>query len=241
METIIQIIMGVGFILFAGFAEGIELKERYLVFTYIEQEKLNRTWHWLQFFERAFAVLFGFSVGLFSGFSYDAARIIFATAVLFWIIYDIIINYYLNKSLFMPSKTSTSWSEKFYKLKPILLIAAILLFVFGCSGTRVIETTRVDTIKVVPPNIEEILDAKTVTDTIIIANKIVDKDTVIDVRYYPIEKKFYIKAKPDTVTITRVDTVAQHITEKSDSHTIVWYFAIGLIILFIIIIIKIRR
>lgn len=241
MEILIQIITGIGFIFFAGFAEGIEWKERYLAVTYTEQERLNRLWHWLQFFERVFAVFFGLSVGAYWGVGYDAAKMIFAAAVLFWIIYDIIINYYSNWDLFKPSNYSTSWFEKFHWLKPILLIVAILLFVVGCSGTKVIETVRVDIIRTASPIIEETLDAKTITDTIIVTNKILEKDTIIDVRYYPVEKKFYVKAKPDTVIITRLDTIAQFITEKSDNHTFVWYFAIGLIILFIIIIIKIRK
>lgn len=241
MEIILISLTALAFILFASFAEGIEWKERYIAVTYTEQEKLNRIWHWLQFFERVFAVLFGFAVGAYRGVSYDAARIIFACAVLFWIIYDIIINYYSNKDLFKPSQYSTSWFEKIHWLKPILLVASILLFVVGCSGTKVIETIRVDTIRTVSPTIEEMLDAKTITDTVIITNKIIEKDTVIDVRYFPVEKKFYIKAKPDTVIITRLDTIAQFITEKSDNHTFVWYFAIGLVILFIIIIIKIRK
>lgn len=241
MEIILISLTALAFILFASFAEGIEWKERYLAVTYTEQEKLNRLWHWLQLFERIFAVLFGFTVGAYSGVSYDAARIIFAIAISFWIIYDLIINYYSSKDLFKPSKYSTSWFEKFHWLKPILLIVAILLFVVGCSGTKVIETVRVDTIRTASPIIEETLDAKTITDTIIVTNKILEKDTIIDVRYYPVEKKFYVKAKPDTVIITRLDTIAQFITEKSDNHTFVWYFAIGLIILFIIIIIKIRK
>jgi hypothetical protein len=241
MDIIIQIVTGFAFIIFASFAEGIEWKERYLAVTYTEQERLNKAWHWLQFFERVFAVLFGYSVGMYNGLSYNAAKMIFAGAVLFWIIYDVVINYYSNKDLFKPSKYSTSWFERIHWLKPILLIAAILLFITGCSGTRIIETIKVDTIKAVSPTIEEELEAKMITDTIIVTNKILEKDTIIDVRYYPVEKKFYVKAKPDTVIITRLDTIAQFITEKSDNHTFVWYFAIGLIILFIIIIIKIRK
>lgn len=241
MEIILISSIAVLFILFASFAEGIEWKERYLAVTYTEQEKLNRIWHWLQFFERVFAVLFGFAVGFFSGFTWLSAKIIFIVAVGFWIIYDAVINYYASRDLFRPSKTTTSFFEKFYYLKPILLIAAVILLLTGCSGQRIIETVRVDTIKIASPVIEDSLPAKIITDTVVITNKIVDKDTVIDVRYYPVEKKFYIKAKPDTVTITRLDTIAQFITEKSDNHTFVWYFAIGLVILFIIVIIKIRR
>lgn len=241
MELVIQISLGLLFILFASFAEGIEWKERYLAVTYTEQEKLNRMWHWLQFFERVFAVLFGCTVGVFTGFTWLSAKIVFISAVAFWIIYDAVINYYASRDLFSPSKTSTSPFEKIYYLKPILLIAAVILLLTGCSGQRIIETVRVDTIKTASPMIEEELEAKAITDTIIMTNKIVERDTVIDVRYYPVEKKFYIKAKPDTVIITRLDTIAQYLPEKSGDHNFIWYFAIGLIILFIIITIKLRK
>lgn len=242
MEILIQTITAILFILFASFAEGIEWKERYLALTYTERERLNKLWHWLQFFERVFAIAFGFSVGLFSGLSWLTLKIIFITAVVFWIIYDIVINYYASRDLFRPSKTTTSFSEKFYILKPVLLVAALILLLTGCGGHRVVETVRVDTIKAVSPTIEEFLDAGVITDTIIIANKIVEKDTVIDVRYYPVEEKFYIKVKPDTVTITRIDTVARvEVVEEKSSGTFTWIIITALAVIALIMLIVIKK
>ncbi|MEP0860569.1 MAG: hypothetical protein HRF52_03925 [Ignavibacterium sp.] len=241
MDIIIQIVTGFAFIIFASFAEGIEWKERYLAVTYTEQERLNKAWHWLQFFERVFAVLFGYSVGMYNGLSYNAAKMIFAGAVLFWIIYDVVINYYSNKDLFKPSKYSTSWFERIHWLKPILLIAAILLFITGCSGTRIIETIKVDTIKAVSPTIEEELEAKMITDTIIVTNKILEKDTIIDVRYYPVEKKFYIKAKPDTVTLTKIDTLVKVEVKEGEKNYYTWIAVISLTVIALIMLIIIKK
>jgi len=241
MEIILISGLAIAFILFASFAEGIEWKERYLTVTNTEQEKLNRIWHWLQFFERVFAVLFGFAVGLLTGLTWLSAKIVFTAAVGFWIIYDVVINYYASRNLFRPSQYSTNIIEKFYWLKPLLIIAAILLFIVGCSAPRVIEKIRVDSIKAVSPDIEEILDAKTITDTVIITNKVVDKDTVIDVRYYPVEKKFYMKIKPDTVTITKIDTLTEIKYDKSESKSgyyLIAFVALAVIGLIFIIILK---
>lgn len=77
----------------------------------------------------------------------------------------------------------------------------------GCGTTRVAERVTVDTIKVVSPVVEDSLRAILVSDTVIVTNRVVERDTVIDVRYYPKQEKFYIKVKPDTVTIFKVDTV----------------------------------
>lgn len=245
MEVAIQIIFGFVFILFASFAEGIEWKERYLAITYSEQEKLNRIWHWLQFFERVFAVLFGYVVGLNSGLSFSAAKIIFLIAVLFWIIYDMTINMYAKRDLFAPSKVTTNYFEKFYWLKPILLVFAITLLITGCgSSPRVIERVRVDTIKVASPVIEDSLNAKIVTDTVIITNKIVKRDTVIDVRYYPLEKIFYVKVKPDTVTMTKIDTISQIKLVENNSgnyHTYVWIAIIALSVIGLITLIILKK
>lgn len=235
----IVIITATMFILFASFAEGIEWQERYIANTYQEQEKLNRIWHWLQLFERIFGVLFGVSVGIFSGLSWLSAKIIFIAAVLFWIIYDAVINHYAARALFSPSKFSTSWFEKLYFLKPILLIIAILLILSGCSQYKVIETVKIDTLKVASPILEDTLEAKVVTDTVIIANSIVKTDTIIDVRYYPLEKKFYVKAKPDTVTIIRTGKEVIY-QDKSADRFYKWNIALTFLIIVIMLIIIIK-
>jgi hypothetical protein len=100
-----------------------------------------------------------------------------------------------------------------------ILIILVLLSVLSCKPEiRVIEKVRIDTIKVASPIIEDTLFANVINDTTITANKIKEKDTVVTVKYYPVEKKFYIKAKPDTVTLFKIDTVnTTKIIERKDS------------------------
>jgi hypothetical protein len=44
-------------------------------------------------------------------------------------------------------------------------------------------------------------------DTLLVSGeKVVRTDTVIVVKYFPVEKKFYVKVKPDTIRITHTDT-----------------------------------
>ena len=99
----------------------------------------------------------------------------------------------------------------------------MLLFA-GCSPTvRYIESVRIDTVRVVPPVIEKELPAKIITDTVIVANVVMGIDTVVDVRYYPVEKKFYVKAKPDTIQLLRVDTVSVVRVVESTPESEAWY------------------
>lgn len=86
----------------------------------------------------------------------------------------------------------------------------------GCSTTRVMERVTVDTIRVASPVVEDSLRAVLVSDTVIVTNRVVERDTVIDVRYYPKLEKFYIKVKPDTVTIFKVDTVETTIEREAE-------------------------
>lgn len=239
MELVIQISLGLLFILFAAFAEGIEWKERYLANSYSEQERLNKLWHWLQFFERGLGVLFGLSVGALNGLGYNSFKIVFLVAVLFWIIYDIIINIYASRNIFAPSKITTSIFDKFYVLKPILLIASLALLLIGCSSPRIIERVKIDTIKVSSPIVEETLPAKYKTDSVVVAQKIIERDTTVLIKYYPKKDTFYLKVKPDTVTITKIDTVTQlQMENKSGGYYLIGIVALAVTLLIIIIVIK---
>jgi hypothetical protein len=101
-------------------------------------------------------------------------------------------------------------------MKKILII--IVLILYSCAPQiRTIEKVRIDTFKVVSPTIEDTLKANIIKDTVIIANKIKEKDTVIIAKYFPVEKKFYIKAKPDTVTLFKIDTVSNVKIIEKDS------------------------
>lgn len=240
--NILVLVTALGFILLASFAEGIEWKERYGSKSYLERMRLNKIWHWLQFFERIFGIVFGFTISAVYGVSFMSLKIVFAAGVLFWIVYDMTINYYKNTNLFEPSQFSTSVFEKLAWLKPLLALLAIVLFVIGCSQVRYIDRIKVDTLKIAPPTVEKFLEAKQVTDTIIVTNEVVKQDTVIDVRYYPVEKKFYVKVKPDTVEVIKIDTVAQTIIKEEKSNGLLEKIIAALILIALIVLsIKIIR
>ncbi|MCX8010519.1 MAG: hypothetical protein N3A61_05155 [Ignavibacteria bacterium] len=95
-----------------------------------------------------------------------------------------------------------------------LRIILFLIILFGCAQPRF--TTKADTLTIVPPILEKNLTAKVVTDTLIMTNEVIRKDTITLIKYFPQEKKFYLKAKPDTIKIITIDTL---MTEKSIEKT----------------------
>ncbi len=99
----------------------------------------------------------------------------------------------------------------------ILLSFAIMLLV-SCKSTPIYRETRiVDTVlKVQPPAINETLVA-VVHDTVVTADKVRGVDTIIKIRYYPKTNVLTMYALPDTVTITKRDTVQVFTQGKSDS------------------------
>jgi hypothetical protein len=130
-----------------------------------------------------------------------------------------------------------------------ILVAAFLLLAGCCASSPVDKTETViknNEVRVPVPVIEESLEAK--DDTVFIhGEKIIETDTVITVKYFPIEKKIYLKVKPDTVIINKVDTI--QVTQKTEVvkapgffEKEFWYiagFLFLLIILFIAVKIKI--
>ena len=117
-----------------------------------------------------------------------------------------------QRGFFYRSEQSSSTLEKiaFPWVKIAVLVAALLFLFAGCSpAVRYVESVRVDTVRVVPPVIERELPAQIVTDTVVIGNEIVRTDTVVTVKYFPKEQRFYVKVKPDTVEVLRIDTVTQ--------------------------------
>lgn len=118
------------------------------------------------------------------------------------------------------------------------VVFLLILMLMGCSSNQRFAT-KVEEIKVVPNPIEKELKANSITDTLIVAKEIVNKDTVTIVKYYPIEKKFYLKAKPDTIKFYRVDTLIINNTkieqkEKYDYKLLILSFALGIIFTLII-------
>jgi hypothetical protein len=82
--------------------------------------------------------------------------------------------------------------------------------VSGCGQTKEIEriTVRDTLYAVASPVIREDLPA-TVTDTLVSAFRAVGKYTVVDVRYFPVERRILVTAKPDSVYILDHDTLTQ--------------------------------
>ncbi|MEG8946605.1 hypothetical protein [Rosettibacter firmus] len=100
-----------------------------------------------------------------------------------------------------------------------LKILFVLIILIACKEIQYIEKVKIDTIKVASPVIEDTIKAKIITDTVIVADKINKKDTAIIVKYFPVAKKFYVKAKPDTVTILKIDTVKTQLINKNNEVT----------------------
>lgn len=123
------------------------------------------------------------------------------------------------------------------KIYNILLMS--FLFV-SCSSRPIFMNevserivSRVDTIKVVPPVIERFVYVS-YKDT----SQIVAKDTNIVIKYYPLEKRFYVKLKPDTVKIIKIhtDTIKTTINQKKYTANTEYmpYVAFGCLVLFAI-------
>jgi len=103
-----------------------------------------------------------------------------------------------------------------YKNKLIMIMILVFVIV-GCSTTRQIE---IKPRAVVPPIIEGELKATVIKDTVIVANEIIRKDTVTQIKYYPKTKTFYYKVKPDTIIImdtVRTEIVKEKVEEKYNS------------------------
>ncbi len=127
-------------------------------------------------------------------------------------------------------------------MKRYLIIIALLIV--SCKPEiRIIEKLKIDTVKVVSPIIEDSLKAKIINDTLIEANKLKNQDTVIVVKYFPVEKKFYIKAKPDTIKLIKIDTLynTQIIEKENFFDKIKTILIICIILIMFLFIIKIIR
>lgn len=111
------------------------------------------------------------------------------------------------------------------------IIIVLSLLLIGCSSPR--YYTKAEEMKIVPETIEKELKATTILDTVIIAKEVQHKDTITIVKYYPVEKKFYLKAKPDTIKLTKIDTlvkIEEKVEKNTDYSLVVIAFLLGLII-----------
>lgn len=108
---------------------------------------------------------------------------------------------------------SISFSTRIYHridLRFILaaaVLAAALFFFFGCSPGITQATIVQDRIeKITPDPVTGSVQAEK-HDTVVIATKIVQRDTVVDIRYYPGRNIVTYVVKPDTIVRIRRDTV----------------------------------
>lgn len=115
------------------------------------------------------------------------------------------------------------------------LLLSLSILLASCAAAPRIFTTEVDTLHVASPEIFGVLPADTnvvhhgpllgdgiyynpprsgLIDTVLSAIKVVKHDTVISVRYYPKLKVFTFRAKPDSITVLHMDTVAKIVEKK---------------------------
>lgn len=129
-------------------------------------------------------------------------------------------------------------TKKYLDLFPLLLIIAffLLLILTGCGSKEVIKEQEITVIPA--PIIAELPTAD--YGSYIQGLQLRDTDTVINVRYYPIEKQIYVMAKPDTIRVVYPDTVKQTITNVQE---VSWWEKLGymffgciLVVIFLIII-----
>ena len=92
------------------------------------------------------------------------------------------------------------------KALPILL----LFILIGCGSTETVIQDR--TFEAVSPQIRDTILVSRVDTVSVEGEKIIRTDTVIQVKYFPQTKKFYVNVKPDTVRIVFRDTTVTHKT-----------------------------
>jgi len=91
-------------------------------------------------------------------------------------------------------------------MRHVVLAASLCTLLLSACGVPTETIIRQEEIKVPVPVIRDTVRVTRVDTITVEAVKIVKGDTVVQVQYFPIEKKFYIKVKPDTVRITHTDT-----------------------------------
>ncbi|CAG0979926.1 hypothetical protein ANAEL_01685 [Anaerolineales bacterium] len=196
----------------------------------IKMLKFNAYWHSTQVGERMLMFLFG-GIAWALPF-YEMLQVAGVIIAFWWIVYDGIINMWLGRAFWHRSTTSTATADKiaYWQIKVVLLILALMFFFAGCSApVRYIERITTDTITVVPPVIvHNDIPAVNISDSVFVGNVVKNNDTVATVEFFPIKRTFSFKAQPDTVIVTRQDTVKEYlpapaVDEKSWVEKNVWY------------------
>lgn len=111
-----------------------------------------------------------------------------------------------------------------------IVFAFLILFFVGCkSAPEYRETRIIDTVfSIAPPAIHDTLTAINY-DTVIVAERINGRDTVIRVRYYPRTNTITLYAKPDTVRLKYRDTTVVY-KEAAKEESSVWPWLIVIVI-----------
>lgn len=101
-------------------------------------------------------------------------------------------------------------------MKWLLLVTS--LFLIGCCASETIIKDRI--VKIAVPPIHDTIYARIDTEinlndymAVIEGERIVEHDTVIKIKYYPVRKVFDISVKPESLSYHRIDTVKTTIVE----------------------------
>jgi hypothetical protein len=177
---------------------------------------------------------------------WTAIKTTFVGGAFWWTIYSGYLNALKKRWWFHQSTTTTSTMEKYgtiYVKLGLIVLSLLVFFLAGCSPTvRYIDRVQVDTLTIVPPPVIKELPAQVITDTVIIGTYVKDTDTVIKIKYYPLEQKFNLKVKPDTIKILRIDTVTTtQIIETEKDEGINWYWIAIIAGIVVIIITYLKR
>jgi hypothetical protein len=113
----------------------------------------------------------------------------------------------------------------------MLMALLCTLLLSACNTTETV--IKPDIIKVPVPVVTDTIRVTKIDTIMVEAVKIVKGDTVVDIRYFPVEKKVWYKVKPDTITLIHMDTVKTSVTriEQTPFMSKVGIFFAGAIII----------
>ncbi len=127
-----------------------------------------------------------------------------------------------------------------------ILVVLISVLWYGCCPvvvTDVTETIKTEARVITPSIIKDSLKAK--YDTLFVhGEKVIKKDTIIQVKYFPKLEKFYIKVKPDSIRVIDTTTVIKRETKIIEKPSI-WdelkFVFIGAIVILLLVLFLRRK
>jgi len=106
----------------------------------------------------------------------------------------------------------------------IFFVLFVINFV-ACSSQK--EIIEIKPIVIKPATIEDSFNASVITDTVIIGSSSANgginsssslrKDTSVIVKYFPVEKRFYVKVKPDSIVFFDTVRTIQYLENKIET------------------------